>query len=334
VTRYTPAPMERIFTRAAILAIAILALSQWSARCLTPEDALEVPAERPEHLAWVSAPAPVVEVAEAPRASLDVPDACRRLVVREVASMDRDRTVTRLVLGKDRGPAWLRDARARWRHQLELREMVRVVVATLGGDDLAAEMIWRKAIHESSGDEGNVHVMNRDLRANRLAASKGRKRATKRWRRATVAVHRMVAGSLRVVGEQDAWALGRGLYGQVTGLHMHRWSADAPPWSLCDPIIATVTVVWAMRAGLEECHGETLRDAYRRFSSGRCAVREDRLERRFDVLARGHVRGLSLGAFNPDAPAQLGDAWAEETTDREVLLAVLRDRVDAARRAP
>lgn len=321
--------MERLFTRGILAAFILLALSQWAARCLTPEDALEVPVERPDQHVWASAPAPVVDLAEAPRASLDVPNTCRRLVVREQVREEDGRMVRRLQVGKERAPAWLRDARERWARQLALRELVRIVATTMGADDLAAEMIWRKAIHESSGDAGNLHVMNPDKRANRAAASKGRRRATERWKHATVPVHTRHAGALRVAGDHDAWALGRGLYGQVTGLHMHRWSADAPPWSLCDPIIATVTVIWAMRAGLAECGGESLRDAYRRFSSGKCAVRSAKLEGRFDVLARGHVRGLHLDRFDPDAPAILGDRWDEATADREVMLAVLRARVEA-----
>ena len=252
---------------------------------------------------------------------LEVPDRCDRLLRRETASGPQ--------LGKQR-PAWLRKADTRWAHQQRLRALIGVVARELGADETAAEMIWRKAIYESSGNAGNVHIRSRDIEANRAAASKGRQRAAPRWRRAKVPVYDKRRGKLREVGSFDAWALGRGLYGMVTGLHVHRWSSDAPPWSLCDPIIATVTLIWAMRAGLAECRGTTLRDAYRRFSSGKCARREESLERRFDHLARGKVRGLSLDAFDPDAPAVLGERWPEATTDRGTLLAILRDEVAAA----
>lgn len=114
---------------------------------------------------------------------------------------------------------------------------------------------------------------------------------------------------------------------RITGLHLSRWSTDAPPWSLCDPIIATVTTFWSMRAGLEECEGETMRDAYRRFASGRCALREASQERAFDRVAAGHVRGLKLAKLDPDAPANLGTRWPEDETDRAILLAKLRRRV-------
>jgi len=225
-------------------------------------------------------------------------------------------------------PAWLNSAAERAEHQAEIRELIFAVADELGADELAAEMIWRKAIYESSGDASNLHLLNPDVRANKSAASKGKRRASELWKQAEVMVYEDIGEELPVeAGQVDAWTFGRGLYGQVTGLHMHRWSADAPPWALCDPIVATVTVIWAMRAGLDECHGETLRDAYRRFSSGKCATRSAELEGRFDRLARGRVRGLKLEPFNPDARAELGDRWDEATTDREVLLAVLRSRV-------
>lgn len=264
----------------------------------------------------VAAPEPAT-----PRVSLDLPDRCDRLVWRKTDDGVR--------LSKER-PAWLGTAAGREAQQAELRELIAIVATELGADETAAEMLWRKAIYESSGNPGNVHVRSPDVAANRSAASKGRRRASARWRRAKIPVYRKSRGRLREAGTFDAWALGRGLFGQVTGLHMHRWAADAPPWSLCDPVVATVTVIWAMRAGLDECKGESLRDAYRRFSSGKCAERSARLEGRFDRLARGRVRGLVLPAFDPDAPAVLGERWPEAETDRGVLLGVLRAKLDAA----
>lgn len=255
-----------------------------------------------------------------PRVSLDLPDRCSRLVWRET---DRGP-----VLSKER-PAWLRSAEARRAHQAKIRELVYLVADELGADERAAEMVWRKAIYESSGNAANVHIRTQDLEANRAAAGKGRRRATERWRWAKVPVYQKRRARLRQAGQFDAWALGRGLFGMVTGLHMHRWSADAPPWSLCDPLVATVTVFWAMRAGLAECKGESLRDAYRRFSSGKCAERAPELERRFDRLARGKVRGLRLEPFDPDAPAVLGQRWGQESSDRGELLAVLQARAQA-----
>lgn len=265
-----------------------------------------------------SAALPVAVTVEPQRADLDIPDRCDRLAL--------VKTPSGLQLSK-RPPSWLRSDRARAEYQAWVRGVVEIVGDELGADALAREVIYRKAILESSGNPGAVHVRSADVAANRRAARRGRETSSERWARARVPVEQRVRGAWRVVDDYDAWALGRGLYGQVTGLHLARWSTDAPPWALCDPVIATVTVIWSMRAGLAKCHGSTLRDAYRRFSSGRCALREPARERAFDVIARGHVRGLRLSRFDPDAPADFGERWPEATTDRAILLARLRRRI-------
>lgn len=285
-----------------------LALPQLSLARLTPVVDTEAP--------------PLATEPARPRVSLDLPDRCNRLLYKDTDASPVP------VLSKER-PTWLRTAEGRNAHQAKIRELVYMVADELGADETAAEMVWRKAIYESSGNAGNVHIRSKDIEANRAAAGKGRRQSTARWRRAKVPIYRKHRGRTRNAGSFDAWALGRGLYGQVTGLHMHRWSTDAPPWSLCDPLVATVTVFWSMRAGLAECKGETLRDAYRRFSSGKCAQRSPELERRFDRLARGKVRGLSLSSFDPDTPARLGERWPADTSERGELLAVLQERASA-----
>jgi hypothetical protein len=257
------------------------------------------------------------------RAELDVPDTCDRLFVVEAPSGPQ--------LSKEL-PGWLGKAKPRAEKQAEIRALIDIVGDELGADALAREILYRKAILESSGNAGSVHVRSKDVEANRRAAARGRKASSERWARARIPVHEHRRGRVEVVGEYDGWALGRGLYGSVTGLHVQRWGTDVPPWSLCDPIIATVTTIWAMRAGLAECRGRTLRDAYRRFSSGRCALRSADRERAFDRLARGRVRGLKLSKLDPNAVADFGTRWPEATTDRAILLARLRARVAARRK--
>jgi hypothetical protein len=279
------------------------------------------PTLAPSYAAAVLRPAAITVKPE--RADLDVLDTCDRLFVVETPS---GRQLSKAL------PPWLGKAKTRAEQQAEIRMLIHVVGDELGVDGPARELLYRKAILESSGNPGSVHVRTTDVEANRRAASRGRKASSERWAHAKVPVHKHHRGRVIVVGEYDAWALGRGLYGMVTGLHAQRWSTDTPPWALCDPIIATVTAIWAMRAGLAECRGRTLRDAYRRFSSGRCPTRSRAREREFDSLARGNVRGLKLSRFDPDAPADFGELWPEATTDRAVLLAKLRSRV-AARRA-
>lgn len=286
--------------------------------CQMPETTSIIEAEESKQEAFFYAPSSVRTVASSPRANLDVADQCDRLVWLMTPSGPQ--------LSKQL-PSWLRDAEQRRKQQEWLRGMIGIVADELGADPLAAEMVWRKAILESSGNPGAVHILSADLAANRAAAKRGRSASTERWAMAVVPTFVRRNGKLREVGQYDAWRLGRGLYGQVTGLHLRRWGADVPPWSLCDEVIATVTVFWSMRAGLVECHGTTLRDAYRRFSSGRCAERSAEREAGFDRLARGRVRGLKLKRFDPDGKAKLGGNWDESVADRSVLLARLRSRI-------
>jgi hypothetical protein len=244
---------------------------------------------------------------------VEMPDRCDRVVGHESEG--------RRWLGKQL-PTWLLDGAQRWRQQQRMRAIITMVADELGAGELEAEMLWRMAIRESSGNPRAVHVLSPDMAANRGAS---RHRRDSPWASALVVVFDTRGNRLGTTG---AWALGRGLYGQVTGYHARRWP-DAPPWSLCDPIVATVTTIWAMRSGLDQCHGETLRDAHRRFASGRCELRDDARERAFDRLARGKVRGLSLERFDPDAAAGLGDRWPEDATDREALLSLLTARARA-----
>jgi hypothetical protein len=316
--------LDRFFARLIIAMLGLLGLSQACAGCSDDPkpDAIEVASPRPVAFPSVLVPRPVPDASPASRrASLDLPDTCDKLVVRKTPSGPQ---LTKHV------PPWLRDKALRAAHQAEVRLVIETIAAELGADAVSTEMLVRKGIHESSLNWRGVHVRTADVDANRRAARRGRMLSSDRWARARVDIHETRRGRLAVVGTYDAWALGRGLYGQVTGLHMSRWSTDAPPWSLCDPIVATVTAIWSMRAGLIECRRVKLRDAYRRFSSGRCAVREPKLERGFDTLARGHVRGLKLPRFDPNAEADFGTRWPEETTDRAELLAVLRARLELA----
>jgi hypothetical protein len=310
-------PSDRPFFTLALALVAALAV-RCLAGCQAQQsgvvlvEAASAPLASRTVVPWQGSPRSVVPV------TLDMPDKCHRLIAVDTPSGPQ--------LDKER-PAWLRDTRKRWARQLEVREMIRATAEVMGADATVAEMLWRKAVYESSGDAQNVHIRSKDVAANASAAAKGRRRASERWRHARVKVYRRHRGELVEAGHHDAWALGRGLYGQVSGLHVHRWGADAPPWVLCDPIVATATVIWSMRAGLDECHGSTLRDAYRRFSSGKCAERTPELEARFDRLARGRVRGLRLDAFDPDLRAELGSDWPEETADRVGLLRAVQRKL-------
>ncbi len=309
--------MDRLALRFVICIIGLLGASQACAGC-TPSEPVAMVVDVEPHVTaytttWIVAP--FVAVAEAPRVDLALPDTCDRLYA---------------VLGENgprltkRTPAWLRSPVERAAHQAEIRRGIAIVVGEMGGDALAAEFLYRKAILESSGNPGAVHVLDLDLDANRSSARRGMAMSTERWADARVVVYSPDGDQ---AGTVNAWTIGRGLYGMNTGLYLHHWSTDSPPWSLCDPVVATVTAIWSLRAGLRRCAADDLRTAYRLISSGQCGERSEAKEANFDRLARGRVRGLRLEPFDVDAKADFGERWDQESSDPAVLLAVIRVRL-------
>jgi len=299
-----------------LAALALLALACGPSP--TPHQVEAEPAEVPGVYPAI-AEVPVALTVEPERAELAGPNRCDKLVV-----VRRPGRPARL--GKQL-PDWWRSARSRADHQAWSRAVIRVVANELGVGPHATELLWRKALSESSGNETAVHVLNPDLEAARAGASVGRRSSSPRWRRATVPIYEERRGEFEVIDEHDAWQLGRGLYGQVTGYYLPRWSAAAPPWELCDPVVATVTLIWSARSGQGRCRSSSLRDSYRWISAGKCEPRSEKRERAWDRMARGHVRGLKLPRMPAAAPADWGNRWSEQSADRALLLAKLRHRI-------
>lgn len=314
--------MDRLAVRVVLIMLAVLALSQACAGCSAKAEppAVAIEAQPEQALSYGSAVVQPLAITVAPaRASLELPDTCDPLLV--VDSPTGPRLSKQL-------PAWFRSESGRAAQRAETRRIIEAVVAELGADANTAELLYRKAIVESSANPGAVHILNPDIQANRTWARHGRKRSSERWAKARVPVHAKTSGgSLEQTDDVDAWALGRGLYGMVTGLYMHRWSTDAPPWSLCDPAVATVVAIWSGRAGQKRCKSTTMRSAYRWLSAGACKPRAPEKERRFDRLARGNVRGLRLPRIDSEADVDFGERWPEATADRAELLAVIRQRL-------
>lgn len=83
------------------------------------------------------------------------------------------------------------------------------------------------AMHESSGDYLVTHESGPDRRANVHAwQSEAKRYAQNPYYR-----------------DAARWAVGRGPYGMVVAYHLYRWSADADPLALHDPVIATVVAL-------------------------------------------------------------------------------------------
>lgn len=306
----------------------VIALAQACAGCsaearspaITIEDEPERPVLLPERVipaAAVTIPGPEI---------LAEPNRCDPLILRESAEGP--------ALSK-RLPDWLKSPSAAAAKRAEVRRIIATVGDELGADDLAVELLYRKAISESSANPGSIHVHGPDVDAGVAFASYGREHTSERWADARVPVFVLEDGELVQArtargnpATYDAWALGRGLYGMVTPLYVPRyWSVDAPPWSLCDPVVATVVAIWSARKGLAQCKTDSMRSAYRWLSAGTCREREPDKERRFDRLARGHVRGLELPRIDPRSRVDFGDRWPMETSDRVELLAKLRTRI-------
>lgn len=84
---------------------------------------------------------------------------------------------------------------------------------------------------------------------------------------------------------RSVWAYGYGLYGMNAVLYTHWLDREAPPWVLCgdEGIVATVTLIWALREQQSDCRylsdknpdrwgegGATAKGVIRRFARGQC----------------------------------------------------------------
>lgn len=226
-------------------------------------------------------------------------------------------------LGK-RLPEWFKSEPSRLDHQAQIREIIYAVAHEMGADDMAAELLFRKAILESSGNEGALHLLHGDL----AAAEKGERYAieltSEKLAKARIPVFIIENGELKqpigISGNpitHGAWPIGRGLYGMVTPYYVPKYlGKDTPPWAICDPITATIVAIWSVRRGLEKCRTNKMRAAYRWLSAGTCKIRSEKKEKIFERLARGKIRGLSLKKINPESVVDFGDRWQISLDDR------------------
>lgn len=175
----------------------------------------------------------------------------------------------------------------------EMRRQIDTVARELGASPLARRLLVRWAVRESRAMPATRHMMEAD----RAAAS------SPRARKAILAMGR--------VWSPNTWGHGRGLYGMQPAFYLPRWNASADPDVLCDPIVATITAVWAARDHARECKragfAPTVVVASRRWGSGHCDPRE----RDADVAMFWESRGVDA-----DATVSWGRRWPEESADR------------------
>lgn len=120
------------------------------------------------------------------------------------------------------------------------------------------------------------------------------------------------------VGDEtiNTWTWGYGLYGMAPVLFVGIWDSKSPPWILCDPKVATVALVWALRGQRAECaaQGEkgTVEQTIARFASGWCGRKMRKDWRK--VLGR-------------TTKVVLGNKWKRGETDRAALLQAIDRRL-------
>lgn len=249
---------------------------------------------------------------------LDIPNKCDPLIL--VKRKDGSPRLSKKL------PDWYGSENSRSEHQNHIRKIIYAVAYEMGADEMAAELLFRKAILESSGNEGALHLLDGDVAAAEKWEHYALDLTAERWTNARIPVFVVDNGELvSVIGKSGrqithgAWSIGRGLYGMITPYYVPRYlGKDAPPWSLCDPAIATITAIWSVRRGLERCRTNKMRDAYRWLSAGTCKVRSENKEKIFDRLAKGKVRGLRLKKINSESKVDFGDRWPIKVDDHDM----------------
>lgn len=231
-----------------------------------------------------------------------------------------------------KGERWKRVRLPVDRAQVELE--IRAVAEEMGADP---NLLIAIAKHESSMTPSALHILEADRKAG-LAAWRGATYSEERmfklekiveqgprdprYYRARASILRMQRYRDNVywnvetpVGEQqeNVWAWGYGLYGMASVLYTAIWDPTSPPWVLCDPTVASITLVWALRAQTQACGSRTVGQTIARFGSGECGT----------PLRKGWLRLVP----SPEAPARLGTKWPKETTVRAELIMAVKQRL-------
>ncbi len=214
---------------------------------------------------------------------------------------------------------------------------IHAVAAEMGADP---GLLVAIAQHESSLQPAALHVLPGDQRAGLLAwhASTYSETRAKRydsilaqganhprfylaklgkWRMTRYQGNKHWHATTQV-GEHNlnVWTYGYGLYGMAPVLYVGLWDNHSPPWVLCDARIATITLVWALRAQAAHCekqgYAPTTENVLARFGSGKCGRK----------LGQGWYKLPSLRSKKMDAPVRLGKRWPNESDRYQVLSAV------------
>ena len=184
------------------------------------------------------------------------------------------------------------------------RQIADLVTKEMGANRAARRLVTLWSKREGNHNPAVIHVQPEDIAA-----------ATSKRSRALLADHPLRDAQVRTAEGDLAWAwgYGRGQYGMQPAHYAPRWDPDAGPWVLCDPIIATVTAVWAARDHADECaardYPRTAIVSNRRWGTGHCTPRS----KDAGIRAAWERRGV-----DPDARIKWGRKWPEDS-DREIV---------------
>lgn len=223
--------------------------------------------------------------------------------------------------------------------QREVRRHIGIVAREMGADP---KLLWIWALRESSYRPYKRHRLNPDQEAAYTAWQRFRhtdareqhyrdimkkssaKDGTNDFWKAKAALHRTLVYKDNPTYEARwRWSTGYGLYGMQPIYHVKRWDRNAPPEILCDPVVATVTAVWAARTIRDNCVSMGFPGTYetvnRGYSSGHCKLRPG--------WSKYFQRRAERAGLDASELAQLGKAWPKKTTDRDEVLAHMRAKI-------
>lgn len=223
--------------------------------------------------------------------------------------------------------------------QREMRRHIGIVAREMGAEP---KLLWIWALRESSYRPYKRHRLNPDMEAaysawQRFRYTESRERRyrdimrTHSAKDGTDDFWKAKAGLKRISVYKDnptyeamwRWSTGYGLYGMQPIYHVKRWDPNAPPEILCDPVVATVTAVWAARQIRDTCSSMGFPGTYetvnRGYSSGHCKLRPS--------WAKYFRRRADRAGLDATGLARLGKAWLRKTTDRDEVLAHMRAKI-------
>ncbi len=185
-------------------------------------------------------------------------------------------------------------------------------------DQVAARQAWARYRYTPEREAKMKHIM---------ATSSAMDGTRKYWRAKAILEKMEVYRNNPTYKAQWRWKTGLGLYGMQPVYHLLRWDNDAPPEVLCDPVIVTITAVWAARDARNAClatgFGDSNVEINRSYSAGHCRPRPKR-----EYLFRNRANKRKL---DPDATVRLGTKWPKKTTDRDEILAHMKRKIALSR---